>query len=121
MPESTPDTPLTIPLVQEQLGNIARVLREVYPLSQEAQSLLGALLEELSDALADATMPPQRLAHLTETTAHVVEAIHHQKDQHVVSGLVDRLEKAVVDVETHYPTLGGLGRQLLDTLSNLGI
>lgn len=121
MPESFPAGSPAVPAVQNQLRTIARLLSEVHPLEPEVQRMLGALVEELSEALNDATVPSTTLAHLTESMANLVEAVHHQKEHHLLGDFRDRLQKAVVDVESHYPNLAGFGRQVLDTLSNLGI
>lgn len=107
--------------IRMQVRLIARILNEVHPLSLEVQRMLAGLLEELSDALGETTVSADRLAHLTESTAHLVEAVHAQQEGHVVQGLRDRLERALLQAEEHYPNLAGLGHKLLDTLANLGI
>jgi hypothetical protein len=107
-------------VIQDQLRTIARLLHEVHPLSAETQRLLGALLAELSDALGDETIAPDRLAHFTATTARLVEAVHRE-ERHHVAGLRDRLAHAAAEVETNHPILAGLARQLIDALSSLGI
>lgn len=109
-----------VPVVQEQVRTIARLLQEVHPLSAESQRLLGGLLAELADALGGAPVAPERLARFTETTAHLVEAVH-QQEQHRLVGLRDRLDHAAAEVESHYPTLAALARQLIDALTSIGI
>ena len=113
--------PLAVPIVQEQLRNVAKLLREVHPLGLDLQRLLAEFLAELSDALGGVTVASDRLAHLIETTAHMAAALHEQKETHLLGGLRDRMERAVAGVEGHYPTLAGLGRRFLDALTNIGI
>lgn len=117
----SPSSPDAAPAVREQLRTIARVLREVHPLSLDLQRLLAGLLEELADALAAEKVSPASLSRLTESMAHLAEAVHHQKERHLVSGLREGMERAVVEVEAHYPNLAGLARKLMDTLTNIGI
>lgn len=106
--------------VQDQLRTIARLLREVHPLSADFQLLLAGLLDELAEALSDGAAP-ERLAHLTETTAHLATAVHEEKERHRLPHLVGRFERAVIGVESNHPTLAGLGHRLIEALSNLGI
>ena len=107
--------------VRAQLRLIARILQEIHPLSHDVQRMLAGLLEELGEALGETTVSGEKLAHLTEGTTHLLEAIHAQQEGHVVQGLRDRLERSLLQAEEHYPTLAGLGHKLLDTLANLGI
>ncbi|MFO0967276.1 MAG: DUF4404 family protein [Gemmataceae bacterium] len=112
--------PSSVEVIQAQLLSVARLLQDVHPLSVESQHLIGALVAGLSDALSDPTLSPAKLAEFTEATAHLVEAVHHEEHQRI-SGLRDRLQLAAAEVESHYPTLAGLGRRLIEALSNIGI
>jgi hypothetical protein len=109
------------PQVQASLLTIARLLRETHHLGQEAQQTLAELIDELGHALGSSAASPEELAHLTESTAKLVEAVHHQHDEGVLAAARDRLEGAVIGAEARAPLVAGVVRRLLDALSNLGI
>jgi hypothetical protein len=107
--------------VQAQLHGIAQLLREVDHLDPEAQRLLAELVEELSTLLGSSTVPPQEVAHLTESAVHFVEAARHPHDQTLLGAARSRLDEAIVAAETRAPVAAALTRRLVDALSNLGI
>lgn len=104
-----------------QLREIARLLREVQHLDPRSQQLLADFVEELSKTLEAKTLPAQEASHLAECAAHLMQAVHQKKEKHVIVDARDRLEKAIVGVETRSPILSGLFERLVDALAGLGI
>jgi hypothetical protein len=102
-----------------RLRELARLLRQTYHLGPEAQQSLANLVEELSGVLDVPSAPAQ--AHLADSTAHLVEAIHHQKDTGLLNAAKRRLETAAVRAETEAPVATGIVRRLIEALANLGI
>src|SRR5437868_13035635 len=109
MPEQDQPSSLSASAVRAQLAALAQVLHEGKHLGPEAQQLLAELLEELSAALGDATAPPRDLAHLTQCAAQLVQAAK-KPDSGMLAGARDRLEGAVIGVETQFPTIAEIGR-----------
>jgi hypothetical protein len=107
--------------IQHRLQTIAQRLREARHLEPEAQQELAAIVEELGKALAAAPLPSTELAHLSDSTAHLVHALHEKHDTGLLASARNRLQEAIVRAETRAPVAAGLARQLVDTLSNLGI
>src|SRR5262245_33985352 len=66
----------TDPAVSARLRQLAQLLREAHHRGPEAQQELANVVEELSGALASGATSAQGQAHLAETTAHLVEALH---------------------------------------------
>jgi hypothetical protein len=110
----------TASAVQTHLRTIAQILHEVRHLGPEAQQLLTDLVEELGNALDSAKVPSAELAHLAESTAHLVQAAHRHEDKGLAAAR-DRLEKALVGAEMEFPRLVDIARRLADTLAGLGI
>ena len=103
------------------LQTVARLLRGAQHLGPEAQRALADLVEELSQALASESLSAQEKAHLAQTTENLARAVHEQHDQGLLSDARDRLEQAVVGIETRAPVATGVVRRLVDALANLGI
>jgi hypothetical protein len=121
MPDTpAPNTP-SVPEVQARLRNVARSLRESVSADAEARNALADLVEELDRALSAGTMPPAEVARLAESTAHLAEALHHQRDVGVLGKARDRLERAMLNAEAHAPLAVGLARRLMEALANIGI
>jgi len=107
--------------VQARLHEVARSLRGSGAVDALSRQTLAELVDELTTALASATVPPAEVAHLAESTAHLAESLHQQRDRGLLGSARDRFARAVVDVEVHSPVAAGLARQLLDALANVGI
>jgi Domain of unknown function (DUF4404) len=107
--------------VRAVLPIIAQLLREVNPLGPEAQAALADLVDELGTALDADTPPSAAVAHLTESAAHLVQAVGRRDEPGLLGKARDRMEAAVTAAEAEAPTAAGLTRRLLETLSNLGI
>ena len=60
-------------------------------------------------------------AHLSESTARLIEGLHGRHDEGVLAAARDRLEGAVVGAEARAPVVAGVARRLLEALANLGI
>ena len=121
MPEQPPSGPPAPSGVQASLHAIAEVLREPRPLSREAREALAALVDELGAAVSSAPVPPAEVAHLADSTAHLVQAVHRQATPGLLAAARQRLDRAIVAAETTSPLAAGLARRLLDALANIGI
>jgi Domain of unknown function (DUF4404) len=107
--------------IQNRLENIAQRLREAGNLEPETKQELADIVEELGKALASCPLPSPEMAHLSDSAAHLVQALHEKHDTSMLAAARDRLEEAIVRVETGAPVVAGLVRRLVDTLANLGI
>jgi hypothetical protein len=121
MSEQAPSNPPVPPEVQDSLHTINQLLRDAHHLGPQAQRTLAALVGELEHALGASKASPEELAHLTDSTAKLVEAVHQQHEEGVLGAARDRLEEAVIGAEARAPVVTGVVRRLLDALSNLGI
>jgi hypothetical protein len=121
MPDVPESQPPSVPELQAKLQDIAASLRHSTSLDSAAQHALSELVQELGRALAAAPLPPEEVAHLADTTAHLAEALHHERDRGLIGKAVDRFEGALVNAETHAPNVVGVARRFLDALSNWGI
>jgi uncharacterized protein DUF4404 len=104
-----------------RLREIARLLREGQHLDPASQQLLAGLVEELSKTLEEKTLPAPEATHLAECAAQLMQSVHQKEEKHVIVEARDRLEKAIVAVETRSPFLSGLFERLVDALAGLGI
>lgn len=118
---SEPVPPSAAAEVQAHLRNIARILHECKHLGPETQKLMADLVEELSNALSSSTVPSKDLAHMTECAAHLAQAAKQPQAPEKVTTARDRLENAIIRIETEFPTVAGVGRRLIDALGELGI
>jgi hypothetical protein len=107
--------------ITDGLHDLARALREAPPLGPEAQQALAALIDELGNAVGGTEVPPADVNHLAETTAHFVQALHRRHESGGLAAARDRLEQAVLRVESRAPVVAGLARRALDAIANLGI
>ena len=121
MSEQSPPGSPTPSGVQASLHAIAEVLRQPRPLDHDSREALAALVDELGTSLATAPVPPAEVAHLAESTAKLVQAVHRQAAPSVMTAARDRLESAILAVESQSPLAAGLARRLLDALANIGI
>ena len=116
-----PEQPSAGSQVQDSLHAIAQVLRQPGHLTPETQAALAELVDELGNALSSGAVPSAEMAHLTDSTAHLLHALHKRHDTGLLASARDRLEEAILRAETGAPTAAGLARRLVETLSNLGI
>jgi hypothetical protein len=107
--------------VQTHLHAIAQLLRQADRLTPEAQQLLAELVDELGDALDSPDVPDQDVAGLTESAAQLVQAVQEKHEPGLLAAAEDRLESAVVAIESKAPALANLTRQLAELLANIGI
>jgi len=89
MSEQPPANPSIPPAVQASLLAVSRLLREAHHLGPEAQQTLAELIAELGQALGSSQASPEVLAHLTDRTAQLVEAVHQQHDEGVLAAARD--------------------------------
>jgi len=116
-----PEQPPTVSQVQNSLHAIAQTLRQPGQLTPETQAALAELVDKVAGALQSGSVPSAEMAHLSESTAHLLQALHQHPDAGRLAPARDRLEEAIVRAETQHPVLAGLARRLVETLSNLGI
>ena len=102
---------ITIDFVNRAMGPNARVAVE---LTLEAA-------KELSGALTSGPSAAPSQAHLTESTAHLVEALHHQKDAGVLGQAKQRLIEAAARTEAEAPLAAGIIYRIIEALANVGI
>ncbi len=121
MPEPAPSGPNPPPPVQASLHVVAEVLRDPHPLTVEAREALAALVDELGNLLAAPGAPPEAVAHLAESTAHLVQAAHRRADEGLMAAARDRVEQAILGVESQAPLAAGIARRVLDALAGIGI
>jgi hypothetical protein len=121
MPEYPPPTPESATSVQARLHEVARLLRGVDHLGPNAQQALAELTDELARAVDSGALPPAEVAHITESTALLLEALRQRQDRPFLAGARDRLERTLIGVETRAPLASGLARRLLDALADVGI
>jgi hypothetical protein len=121
MSDNSASPPPSMADVREHLHTIAQLLRHVHHLDPAAQALLADLLEELSKTLAVTDASWAEVAHLTESTSHLVQAVRERKEPGVLEAARDRLDRAVIAVESKAPVLAGITRRLAEMLANLGI
>jgi hypothetical protein len=107
--------------VANNLSTLAQQLREAPHLRPETQQELAGLVEELSKALRSGTVPPADAAHLADSTAHLLWALHQRQNAGRLSAARERLERAMTNAETRAPFVVGIAQRLLDTLAGLGI
>jgi hypothetical protein len=118
MSETSP-SPGDLPIAT-RLRELAQRLREAPHLGPAAQAELADLVEELGRSLSPTPVPDAQ-AHLAESTAHLVQSLHEQKDRGFLAAARKRLEEAAVRAEAEAPLASGLAVRLIDTLANLGI
>jgi hypothetical protein len=116
-----PADPAAADLVRTQLHAIAQLLREAHRLEPAAQTALADLVDELSKTLEAPSVPSAEIARLTECTAQLVKAVHEEHAPGLLAAARNRLEHAVVAVETEAPGLASLTRRLAEMLSNVGL
>jgi hypothetical protein len=83
--------------------------------------VLADLVDELGRVLATTAMPPEEVAHLAESTAHLARAVHRREAPGRLAAARDRVEAALLAAESKSPLTAGLMRRLLDTLADIGI
>lgn len=113
--------PNSVSAVRGNLHAIALLLRQKNRLSPESQALLADLLEELGKTLEGNAIPSAEVARLTECAAQMVDAVHHGREPGLLEAAHDRLDRAVIAVESQAPTLADLTRRLAQMLADVGI
>ena len=119
MPENS--APPSTADVRAQLHAISELLRHTSRLTPQAQALLADLVEELGQSLDSKSVPSAEVARLTECAAHLVQAVHHDHEPGLLEAARNRLDRAVLAVESEAPGLAGLARRLAQMLADLGI
>lgn len=121
MPEQPQENPMSRTEVEAGLHAVSQLLREAHHLSPEAQETLAELVDELGHALGAGTITPEELTHLRESISRLVEAVRQRHDESRLASARDRLDAAIIGLETRAPVVAGVARRLLDALSSLGI
>ena len=103
------------------LHAVARALRDTPHLGHDAKQALADFLEALDDPQTTAGAAPEDVNRLTNRATKLLHALHHQQDAGVLTEARDRLEEAVLRVESAAPVTAGAFRRLLDALANIGL
>src|SRR2546423_1079361 len=107
--------------VGTRLHSISQRLRETPHLGPEARQELAALVDELAQALDSSAVPSAEKAHLTESTAHLLQALQQRQDTSLLTTARERLDQAILNAEAHAPFAAGIARRLVEALADLGI
>jgi hypothetical protein len=121
MPESKKPTKPTPEDRAAVLHSVARALRETPHLGRDAKQALADFLDALDDPQTTAEASPADVNRLTERATALLHALRHQHDAGVLAAARDRLEEAVLRVESEAPVTAGAFRRLLDALANSGL
>jgi hypothetical protein len=120
MAEQTPIGPEGARPVRENLQELARRLRQVERLGPEERAELAELMEELAGAI-DPSASPALAAHLQDSTAHVVQALHqHEHDAGLLASARERLDAVASQAQAHAPVVTDVLRRLIDALGGIG-
>ena len=103
------------------LHAVASALRKTPHLGREAKQALADFLDALDDPETTAAASPADVQRLTDRATKLLHAIRHQRDAGVLAEARDRLEEAVLRVESEAPVTAGAFRRLLDALANIGL
>ena len=121
MAEPIQEGPAAPAAMSDRMREVARLLREADHLGPEEKEAVARLADELAEALR--TVPPSspEAAHLTESAAHLIEALHRRENKGVLAAARDRLEESVLATEARSPFLAGIAHRLVEALASLGI
>lgn len=118
MSDSLPKSETPEPPVIDEIGELARGLREADHLEPEARGeaadLLGALAEVLDK-------PSAHAEDLAQSTAQLVRAVKDQHEPGLIEAAWDRVETAVARAETKAPAATDIVLRLIDVLAGIGI
>ena len=103
------------------LHELAQLLRAADHLGPQAQTALADLMDELSQALPAGAPLTGDKAHLADSTAHLIHALHQRKDAGFLSAAKQRLNQAAIRAEAEAPLAAGIVRRVIDALANVGI
>jgi hypothetical protein len=120
MPDMPSLNPQPTPELRERLLECARLLRSTRHIDPDAQVALSELFAELATC-ADLESPGAPTAHLAETSAQLVHALHHQHDEGLIASATDRLKEVAARAEAEAPVATGVVRRFIDALSGIGI
>ncbi|MBV8316716.1 MAG: hypothetical protein JOZ53_17400 [Planctomycetaceae bacterium] len=102
------------------LREVAPLLREAHHLDPDVRQNLADLVEDLVQVI-DPAAPSLQTAHLAESSAQLVEALHRHHHAGLLASAKQRLEDAAARAATEAPVATGLARRLIDVLAGLGI
>src|SRR6266852_1140726 len=108
MPEPPSPQPTSSSEVQAGLHAVAQLLRQADHLGPEARQALAGLVDELGSTLIAAPVASAELAHLTDSTTHLVQALREPHNPGLLAAARDRLNAAIVRAEVEAPTAAGL-------------
>jgi hypothetical protein len=104
-----------------RLREVAQLLRRAHHLGPEAREALADLADELAGAVGSGAVSSAEGQHLAATAGHLIEVLHHNRDEGAVAAARRRVEEAVLAAEARAPVAAGLAHRLLDALADLGI
>ncbi len=120
-PQPPDASPPGTPRIQDRLHDVSQMLRQSGSIDQDSRRALAQLVDELSKALQSQSVPPAEVARLAESTAHLAESLHHQRERGILGTARESLERAAFDAEYRAPLLVGLARKVIDVLAGFGI
>ncbi len=121
MPEPVSGSPEFPSGVPERLHEIARLLRAADHLGLEEKQAIAEFADECGNALRSGGQSSADAAHLVDSAAHLVEALHRKEKKGGLASARARLEQAILGAEARTPFLAGVARRLVEALASLGI
>jgi len=118
MSEESPRPSSPDPSLAEEVGELARHLREAHHLDAATRSELASLLKELARTLED---PSPQTEQLAESTVELVRAVKDRHEPGLVEAARERVDGAIARAEAKAPVATEIVLQLIDLLAGLGI
>jgi hypothetical protein len=103
------------------LRQASELLRQPHQLGAEAQEALADIVAELEQLLQTGMVPAEELAHLRDSTTHLVRALREHHDEGLLASARASLTQTVAAAEAKAPFTTGILRRALDALANIGI
>src|SRR5437016_5301963 len=107
--------------VRASLQTMADALGESTQFDSETKAALAELIAALDHAAQSGAASSEEVAHLTDSVAHLLQALHEREESPPLVAAEKRLERAIQFAELKAPFLAGIARRFLDALADLGI
>lgn len=115
----SPDPASADPL-RARIEECARLLDATRHLDPQAQKALAGLLREMAQSLHPDD-DPEHARHLVASSAALIQALHDQHDDGLLTSARARLEEATVRAEAGAPVVTGVVRRLIEALAGIGV
>lgn len=115
-----PPIPTDCAPVQQELHEIANLLRQGKRLQPVVRDEIAALLEELGRAVMSSAVPTPEVLHLARSASLVGQHLH-EPDHGQYGSLRARLDESLQKAAAQAPAVVGIVRRLLDALADIGI